>query len=292
MGFCRCGYRRWQKLSWAGGKGLPDCRSYFLLNLCAHANQIGVILKRQAFSHQLELFWECLQALASHLQCAGGIKVATQSANHHHVSERLGVGALDVHQLLQIIDGLWPILLHQRQQAVDGEHVFAVWVNTHASSTQGIGQIQLLGGHQAHTGGLLQAEHIKRFSPGEIREAIQTLVATEQLDLAYALGAAGMGIHPHSEDMLAINGLLALMQQDWPQAVDYLQELMDIQGANTQAFTYVMMVRALRCNLDPARALQVARQGLQAFPEQLELVAESLALEDYADLVGVSTQIQ
>jgi len=118
------------------------------------------------------------------------------------------------------------------------------------------------------------------------------LVATEQLDLAFALGSAGMSIHPHSEDMLAINGLLALMQQDWPLAVDFLQELMDIQGANTQAFTFVMMVRALRCNLDPARALQVARQGLQMFPEQLELVAESLALEDYADLVGVSTRIQ
>jgi uncharacterized protein HemY len=146
--------------------------------------------------------------------------------------------------------------------------------------------------NQANTGSLLQAEHIKRFSPVEIREAIQTLVATEQMDLAYALGSAGISIHPHSEDMLAINGLLALMQQDWPLAVEYLEELMDIQGVNTQAFTYVMMVRALRCNLDPARALQVARQGLQMYPEQLELVAESLALEDYADLIGVSTQIQ
>jgi len=146
--------------------------------------------------------------------------------------------------------------------------------------------------NQAHVGGLLHSEHIKRFSPGEIREAIQTLVASEQLDLAFALGSAGLSIHPHSEDMLAINGLLALIQQDWPLAVDYLQELMDIQGANTQAFTYVMMVRALRCNLDPAKALQVARQGLKAYPEQLELVAESLSLEDYADLVGESSQIQ
>lgn len=146
--------------------------------------------------------------------------------------------------------------------------------------------------NQAHVGGLLQSEHIKRFSPGEIREAIQTLVASEQLDLAYALGSAGLSIHPQNEDMLAINGLLALIQQDWPLAVDYLQELMDIQGANTQAFTYVMMVRALRCNLDPAKALQVARQGLKAYPEQLELVAESLSLEDYADLVGESSQIQ
>ena len=146
--------------------------------------------------------------------------------------------------------------------------------------------------NQAHVGGLLQSEHIKRFSPGEIREAIQTLVASEQLDLAYALGSAGLSIHPQNEDMLAINGLLALIQQDWPLAVDYLQELMDIQGANTQAFTYVMMVRALRCNLDPAKALQVARQGLKAYPELLELVAESLSLEDYADLVGESSQIQ
>jgi len=146
--------------------------------------------------------------------------------------------------------------------------------------------------NQAHVGGLLQTEQIKRFTPGEIREAIQSLVATEQMELAYALGSAGMSIHPHSEDMLAINGLLALIQQDWEMAVEFLQELMDIQGENTQAFTYVMMVRALRCNLDPAKALQVVRQGLKAYPEQLELVAESLSLEDYAELVGESSQIQ
>jgi hypothetical protein len=146
--------------------------------------------------------------------------------------------------------------------------------------------------NQAQVGGFLPTEHIKRFTPAEIREAIQSLVATEQLDLAYALGAAGMSIHPHSEDMLAINGLLALIQQDWDMAVELLQELRELQGDNTQPFTYVMLVRALRCNLDPAKALQVARQGLKAYPDQLELVAESLSLEDYADLVGESSQIQ
>jgi hypothetical protein len=92
--------------------------------------------------------------------------------------------------------------------------------------------------------------------------------------------------------MLAINGLLAMMRREWSTSVEYLQELMDLQGNNTQAFTFVMMVRALRCNLDPARAMQVVRQGLAAYPEQLELVAEKLALEDYADLVGESSQIQ
>jgi uncharacterized protein HemY len=146
--------------------------------------------------------------------------------------------------------------------------------------------------NEAQAGGFLQTEHIKRFTPGEIREAIQSLVATEQLELAYALGAAGMSIHPHSEDMLAINGLLALIQQDWDMAVEMLQELMDTQGDNTQPFTYVMLVRALRCNLEPSKALQVVRKGLKAYPEQLELVAECLSLEDYADLVSESSQIQ
>jgi len=145
---------------------------------------------------------------------------------------------------------------------------------------------------QASKGGLLNIASFNRFSPTEIRETIQTLVITEQMDLANALGDAGMSLYPSSEDMLAINGLLAMMRREWSTSVEYLQELMDLQGNNTQAFTFVMMVRALRCNLDPARAMHVVRQGLAAFPQQLELVAEKLALEDYADLVGESSQIQ
>jgi hypothetical protein len=137
--------------------------------------------------------------------------------------------------------------------------------------------------NQAAVGGLLNAQAIKRFTPGEIRETIQSLVATEQFELANALGDAGMSLYPHSEDILAITSLLAMMNQDWPLAVELLDELIEIQGANTPPFTYVMMVRALRCNLDPVRALQVARQGLATYPEQVELLAEKLSLDDFSD---------
>jgi hypothetical protein len=137
--------------------------------------------------------------------------------------------------------------------------------------------------NQAAVGSLLNAQSIKRFSPSEIREAIQSLVATEQLDLANALGDAGMSLYPHSEDILAITSLLAMMNQDWPLAVELMDELVEIQGANTPAFTYVMLVRALRCNLDPERALQVARQGLVTYPGQVELLAEKLSLDDFSD---------
>ena len=142
--------------------------------------------------------------------------------------------------------------------------------------------------NQSATGSMLQGGSIKRFSPLEIRETIQTLVATEQIDTAYALGEAGLAIYPASEDMLAICGLLAVMRQDWPAAVELLQELVEAQGQNIQPFTYVMLVRALRCNLDPAGALKMANQGLHYDPGQLELEAERLGLDIYSDAVTSS----
>lgn len=146
--------------------------------------------------------------------------------------------------------------------------------------------------NQAAVGGLLNAQAIQRFSPAEIRETIQSLVATEQFELANALGDAGMSLHPHSEDILAITSLLAMMNQDWPLAVELMDELMAIQGSNTPPFTYVMLVRALRCNLDPMRALAVARDGLALYPEQLELQAELLSLDDFSDSMMVSSTAQ
>ena len=136
--------------------------------------------------------------------------------------------------------------------------------------------------NQAAVGGLLNAKAIQRFSPAEIRETIQSLVATEQLELANALGDAGMSLHPGSEDILAITSLLAMMNHDWPLAVELMDELMASHGTNTPPFTYVMLVRALRCNLDPMRALTVAREGLALYPEQLELQAELLSLDDFS----------
>lgn len=146
--------------------------------------------------------------------------------------------------------------------------------------------------NQAAVGGLLNTQSIKRFSPAEIRETIQSLVATEQLELANALGDAGMSLHPGSEDILAITSLLAMMNQDWPLAVELIDELMQIQGVTTPPFTYVMLVRALRCNLDPMRALAVAREGLALYPDQLELQAEMLSLDDFSDTMMASSSVQ
>mgnify|MGYP000337795497 FL=1 len=129
--------------------------------------------------------------------------------------------------------------------------------------------------------GVPNADLVKRFTPQEIRETIQSLVAVEKIELANALGDAGISIYPESEDMLAICSLLSMMNQDWQTAVEMMDQLIDKQGEGTQPFTYIMMVRALRCNLEPARALEVARKGLSKYPNQVELVAEQLSLEEF-----------
>lgn len=129
--------------------------------------------------------------------------------------------------------------------------------------------------------GAPNVELMKRFSPSEIRETIQSLVAAEKIELANALGDAGISIYPDSEEMLAICSLLAMMNQDWQTAIEMMDQLIDKQDGKAPQFTYVMMVRALRCNLEPARALEVARKGLSIYPDQLELVAEKMALAEF-----------
>ncbi len=146
--------------------------------------------------------------------------------------------------------------------------------------------------NQNNIEGFRAGDVVKRFTPSEIREAIQNLIANEQNELAYALGDAGLSLHPKSEDMLAMNGLLAILRNDWAQAVEMLEDLKAIQGEKTQPFTFVMLVRALRCNLDPARALEVVREGLALYPDQLELVSEKLSLDEFADVMVHSDSIQ
>ena len=139
----------------------------------------------------------------------------------------------------------------------------------------------------AQVGRMLSDREVSRFQPAEIREAIQTLVTEGKDGLAIALGDAGLSLYPDSEDILAITGLLALMRQEWSLAVELMDQLRDVQQDKTPPFTYVMLVRALRCNLDPVRALEVVNQGLAKYPDQVELAAEKLILKDFSTASSV-----
>jgi hypothetical protein len=121
---------------------------------------------------------------------------------------------------------------------------------------------------------------VSRFTPADIRVAIQALMGEERIDLAYALGDAGLALYPDSEDMLAVTSLLAVMAQDWPQAVDLLRQLMEMQQGHATVFTHAMLIRSLRCNLEYAAGFEAARDALALFPDHPEL------LKEYQELSG------
>jgi hypothetical protein len=86
---------------------------------------------------------------------------------------------------------------------------------------------------------------------------------------------------------LAITSLLAVMREDWPQAVDLLQQLLDVQAERATVFTHSMLIRSLRCNLDLADALTAAGYALTLFPDHPELLKEYDALASAMGLGAV-----
>lgn len=133
---------------------------------------------------------------------------------------------------------------------------------------------------QAVSGQLLSVRDVSQFSAAEIRQTLADLVAADRIDLANALAAAGQSLYPESEDILAISALLAEIQQDWTTAEDMLRKLVETQGDAATPFTWRHLIRVLRCQCEPGKALQVAQQAMLAHPADAVLNEEYLALQE------------
>ena len=121
---------------------------------------------------------------------------------------------------------------------------------------------------------------VSQFSAAEIRQTLADLVAADRIDLANALAAAGQSLYPESEDILAISALLAEIQQDWTTAEDMLRKLVETQGDAATPFTWRHLIRVLRCQYEPGKALQIAQQAMLAHPADALLNDEFLALQE------------
>jgi Flp pilus assembly protein TadD len=136
----------------------------------------------------------------------------------------------------------------------------------------------------------LNLKEISRFTPADFRVGIQWLVSEEQNDMAQALAEAGLALFPLSEDILAISGLLAITRQDWPLAIELLQDLVTLQKDKVQPMTCQMLARALACNLDIAEAHQVLDQAMKLWPNNPELEQEKSAMTLSQDVMSAPTQ--
>lgn len=114
----------------------------------------------------------------------------------------------------------------------------------------------------------------ERSTPAEIRLDIQKLLQQEQLELAQALGDAGLSLHPGSEDMLGICALLAMSRSDWEESLELLVALQAVQGEHAPATTYWLMARCRRCMGDDDGAASALEDGLCRYPASPELQAE------------------
>ena len=136
----------------------------------------------------------------------------------------------------------------------------------------------------------LNLKEISRFTPADFRVGIQWLVSEDQNDMAQALAEAGLALFPLSEDILAISGLLAITRQDWPLAIELLQDLVTLQKDNVQPMTCQMLARALACNLDIAEAHQVLDQAMKLWPNNPELEQEKRAMTLSQDVMSAPAQ--
>ena len=136
----------------------------------------------------------------------------------------------------------------------------------------------------------LNLKEISRFTPADFRVGIQWLVTEEQNDMAQALAEAGLALFPLSEDILAISGLLAMTREDWPLAIELLQDLVTLQKNKVQPMTCQMLARALACNLDIAEAHQVLEQALKLWPNDPTLEQEKSAMTLSQEVMSAPSQ--
>lgn len=124
----------------------------------------------------------------------------------------------------------------------------------------------------------LSSREVSRFTATEIREAIAKLVVDDRMDLAQALGDAGLSLYPDHPEVLAIATLLAEIRHDWIAADSLIEQLVHIQGDGTPVVTWQHWVRILRSQCEHQKALKVVKAALSLYPDQPVLVQERQSL--------------
>ena len=132
---------------------------------------------------------------------------------------------------------------------------------------------------QPDIGGVNKSD-MSDLTPAQIRESIQWLVAKDQVEEAHEFVKKSLVLFPDNEEVLAIGSLVSVVRQDWQEAVLLLKKLYSIQGDRTAALTYQLHIRALRCNFQLDQALDMAKNGLCRFPENLEIVEDCAVLAE------------
>ena len=67
------------------------------------------------------------------------------------------------------------------------------------------------------------------------------------MDLAVAASESALALYPDSQDVLVISALMAEVKSDWPRAEQLLVQLLQIQGVDAPAESWLHLIRTLKC---------------------------------------------
>ncbi len=127
--------------------------------------------------------------------------------------------------------------------------------------------------------GLVTPVSQDKASPKDIRWAAAQLCADDRFDEAATLTRQGLTLYPRSEDLWAMLALLHEVAQEWQQAAECIENLLDIQGTQAPAETWGHWVRVLRCLGDDQSAFEAVQKGIQRHPLDSMLISEHATLE-------------
>jgi len=111
-----------------------------------------------------------------------------------------------------------------------------------------------------------------------IREAIAVLFQQGRIELATAVSEAAITLYPYSEDVLVMCALLAEVNQNWETAEQLLVRLIETQGNDAPAESWLHLVRVLRCQGKDEDANLICNFTSERFPEHKDLGKEAQEL--------------
>lgn len=119
---------------------------------------------------------------------------------------------------------------------------------------------------------------LSTMAPWEIRIAISELVRENKMDLAVAAAESAMALYPDSQDILVIGSLLAEVRQEWSRAEQLLIQLLQLQGADAPAESWLHLIRVLRCQNKGDDMALVIDHVLTVYGSDPQVVEEREAL--------------
>ena len=139
---------------------------------------------------------------------------------------------------------------------------------------------------------VLKDYEVGKMSPAQVRQTVAALVAEEKTDVAVALCEASLAVYPSEQNILAVYALVCEIKQDWGMAENCLVQLIQAQGAESTAQSWLHLVRVLHCQCKWEDAWIAVSFALSKFPDDEMLKQEMQGIQKAIDDLSAELRVQ